>query len=244
MIKPFHSLVLVPGVLMLVGMPVLAETVSVSIISALAPTACIPTLAGGGVVNYGTILASELSASAFTVLPIKNVGFSISCDAPAMVAIRTLNSRVGSLAGSAESPQGIGLNPVPLLGVASGYPVAGLGFDIDGTTKIGGYAVGTLAGSFTSNDGLVDIIGQRSTTVPTTWVGQNTSVSAGNSLYTSFNNQFKYESWATPGTLTPVAFMTLSGTIQVQAYLNRSTAFDFSHPIMLDGLGTIEIVYL
>ena len=244
MIKSLYSCVLAPGMLMFLSLPVPAETVSVSIISALAPTACTPTLTGGGVVNYGTILASQLSATVFTALPIKQIGLTISCNAPAKVAIRTLNSRVGSLVGATESAQGVGTNPVALLGVASGFPVVGLGFDIDGTTKIGGYAVGTVGGSFTSDNGPVDIIGQRSATTPTTWVSQNVSASAGSSLYTSFSNQFKYVSWASTGTLIPVAFMTLSGTLQLQAYLNRTTAFNFNHPIHLNGLSTLEIIYL
>jgi len=241
MIKPLHSLVLVPGMLMLVGMPVLAETVSVSIISALAPTACIPTLTGGGVVSYGTILSSQLSATAFTVLPIKEIGLTIICDAPAQVAVRALTGRKLSLAGASESPLGVGLNPVPIFDFSSGFPVVGLG--LDGTTKIGGYGVTTLGGSFTTNNGSVEIIGQRSATFPpATWVNQDSGTAG--ILYTSFNDQYKYISWASAGTLTPVAFQTLSGTLQVQAYLNKSTAFDFSHAINLDGLTTLEILYL
>lgn len=243
MIKSLYSCVLAPGMLMFLSLPVPAETVSVSIVSALAPTACTPTLTGGGVVNYGTILTSQLSATVFTALPIRQIGLTISCDAPAKVAIKSLSGRIGSLAGSTESPQGVGLNPVTLLGIASGFPVVALGFDIDGTTKIGGYAIGTLVGSFTADGVAVAIVGQRSATTPTSWVAQNDST-ANSSLYTSFNGQFKYVSWASASTVIPVAAQIFTGTLRLQAYLNRTTAFNFNHPIHLNGLSTLEIIYL
>ncbi len=51
-------------------------------------------------------------------------------------------------------------------------------------------------------------------------------------------------SWAATGTTTPVAFTNLSGKLGVQAYLNQRSAFDLTNTVQLDGLSTLELVYL
>lgn len=220
------------------SMPVLGESVDVLITSELLPAACTPVLGSGGSVDYGYILAGSLSVNAFNPLPIKQIAFSINCDTPAKVAIRTLNGRVGSLAGSNESAQGIGLNPTPLFGTASGFPVAGLGRD--GTTKIGGYAARVMPGSLTTDGVAADGIFSRSSGTPTSWSVDNLS----GTLFTSFSGQYLYRTWASLGTVDPIAFESLNCVLEVQAYLNRAADLDLGHAITLDGLATIEIVYL
>lgn len=222
------------------SMPSLAESVSVTVIGTLTPAACVPTLTGGGVVDYGTLSASLLNPNTYIALPVKQLGFSIACTAPVRLTVQAATGRPNTVLAPTESTRGVGLNPIPLLGVASGLPVVGLGLDTDGVTKIGGYVVGPVVGSFTADGVAVDILTQRGASPSPNWALQSTA----GSLYTSFDAQNRFTSWAAVGELTPVAFTNLSGILQVQAYLNTSSALNLSHPIILNGLTTIEILYL
>ena len=240
MIKLLQCLMIVCAMFAVPSMPSLAESVSVTVTGTLAPGACIPTLTGGGVVDYGTLSPSLLSPDTYTALPVKEVGFSIACTAPVRLTIQAATGRPGTVLGSAESTRGVGINPIPLLGVATGVPVVGLGFDTDGVTKIGGYAVAPMVGSFTADGVAVDILTQRGAFPTSNWV----LLSTASSIYTSFDFQNRFTAWATVGELTPVTFMNLNGILEVQAYLNTSSALNLSHSIVLNGLTTIEILYL
>ena len=239
MISHLQLSALALGLMLIICPPGQAETIELGITGALIPTACTPTLGGGGVIDYGLIAAEMLSATAFTALPVKQISFSITCDAPAQIAIKALNGRVGSLAGPTETGwNGVALNPVPLFG-ATGVPVVGLG--LDDTRKIGGYALRAVSGTFIADGVAVDNLFRRTTgAVPTSWIKDTIN----GTLYTSFGTDTIFKTWASIGSLTPLAFEVLSGTLELQAYINRGSALDFSHPIILDGLTTIEIVYL
>ena len=54
----------------------------------------------------------------------------------------------------------------------------------------------------------------------------------------------RYATWAATGTTTPIAFTTLTGKLGVQAYINKASELDLTKPIALDGLATLELVYL
>ena len=222
-----------------------AESVDLTITGQIVPAACTPTLGGGGVVDYGNILASTLSPTAYTVLSVKQVPFSITCTALAKIAIRAVNNRPGTLAGATEvGPQNVANSPVPLLGAS---PVRSAGLGLDGATPIGGYAVITSPGTFTADTGSgavsVDSIRQNSDndqTNPLAW----TFDAAGANFYTINPGVSRRITWAVAGTTAPVPFTTLNGMLDVQAYLNNTTALDTSHAIHLDGSATIEIIYM
>jgi hypothetical protein len=69
-----------------------------------------------------------------------------------------------------------------------------------------------------------------------------TTISTG-SLFNTVAN-VRYSSWATKGTTTPIAFTTLAGKLGVQAYINKASELDLTKPVVLDGLTTLELVYL
>jgi hypothetical protein len=51
-------------------------------------------------------------------------------------------------------------------------------------------------------------------------------------------------SWATPGTTTPVPAKVVTGSLDVQAAIDKTANLDLSNEIDLDGQATIELVYL
>ncbi|MFL1501608.1 MULTISPECIES: DUF1120 domain-containing protein [unclassified Pseudomonas] len=221
------------AVLATTSLSALADSVDVKVIGTITPASCKPTLAGGGVVDYGSISPDSLSDTAYTVLPVKTVALSIICDAPAKVALKPVNGRPNSLAGATEGVSGAGYSPVALLG----FPlVSAVGLGLDGTSKIGGYALGTETATTTADGVAVDAIQKWDAGGSDTWgLRQKASLIASDYMNTS---------WAKTGTLVPIAFKTLNAQISVQAYINKKTELDTSKPIALDGLTTLELVYL
>lgn len=212
------------------GSALAADSVDLKVIGTISPAACTPTLTGGGVVDYGTINANTLSADAYNVLAAKQLDLSISCDAPAKVALKSINNRPNTVAGATEGTGSAAVSPVTLLGVSS-LPVVGLG--MAGEAKVGGYTL-------TLSDSLAD--------------GAATALLTQNSGATTWNsntNQALFSdsaavltTWGAASTTTPVAFETLSGKLNVQAYLNKGSELDLTQTVHLDGMSTLELYYL
>lgn len=235
MMKQMQKNVCALAVLATLSLPVMAESIDVRVIGTITPSACTPVLSGGGTVDYGAINPETLSADDYTVLAEKQLDFAITCDAPTKVALKAINGRPDSLAGATENGNsGAGQAPAGVdLFESSGVGVVGLG--LDGAAKVGGYAVRATVGTITADDENIDSI--ESTGNATSW----TAATLGN-LY-SFN-AVRNVSWAASGTTTPIAFENLSGKLGVQAYINKTSELDLTKPVSLDGLTTIELVYL
>lgn len=211
-----------------------AFAIDVRVIGSITPAACTPTLSGGGTVDYGVIRPAELTDDAYTTLAEINLAFAIDCDAPAKVALRVINGRPGTAAGSiGTGTESDGEAPVRLLGLVN-IGVVGLG--LDGEDKIGGYAIRITPGSVTADSNSVDSLRKNSS--GTTW----TNDSFAGVLYDPYIS--RQTSWAATGTVLPVAFENMSGELAVQAYINHASELDLSKPINFEGLTTIELEYL
>ncbi|MCT4704950.1 DUF1120 domain-containing protein [Enterobacteriaceae bacterium H11S18] len=209
-----------------------AESVDVKVTGTVSPSACTPTLSGGGLVDYGTIKASTISADAYTVLDWKSLNFNIHCDAPAKVAVKAVNNRPNTAAGVTESPSGAGPSPVQLQPEMPTSAVVGLG--MADTAKIGGYTLQLTDAKVDGND--VANIWQRAG--DPTWIDNAGNYSLYGKVYSTIS------SWGAAGTLEPVAFQDMSAKIDVRAYINKGSQLDLTKEIALDGMSTIEIVYL
>ena len=233
MMKQMQQSVCALAVLAATTLPAMAASVDVRVIGAITPAACTPTLSGGGTVDYGVINPTTLSATDYTVLPEKSVDFSITCTAPAKVAITPVNGRPGTVAGATEAGGGAALTPVSLLSL-TGAGVVGLG--LSNGEKIGGYAM--KVEDLTTDGAPADVI--RTALGTTGWA-------ADGNHYGFFRNvgtvPFQVTA-AAPGTLVPEAFTTLNGKLRVQAYLNKTSELNVANAVNLDGLTTIELVYL
>lgn len=210
---------------------VMAESIDVKVIGTITPTACKPTLTGGGTIDYGTIAPASLKKDAFNQLDNKQLDFAITCDAPAKVALKTINGRPNTAAGTTETGTFAGVAPA---GISrdNGNWVVGLG--LDGSKKVGGY---NIALKDVSVDGAAaGYLFQRG--------GSNAWEKAPQDYNGLQWNQQILRSWSKPGTLTPIAFTTLAGKLNVQAYINKASELDLTKPVKLDGLTTLELVYL
>ncbi|KJV48822.1 hypothetical protein VH86_08440 [Pantoea sp. BL1] len=216
-----------------------ASNVDVKVIGRIDPGTCTPTLSGGGTIDYGTMSPSTLAATGFTLLPEKQLDLAIACTAPSKVAVKVVNGRPNTVAGATEGATGFAAIPVSsaaLFGVSTGtIGVAGLG-ESNGV-KVGGYGIRIAPGTVVADTKSVANLIAPNIESPVWAAG-----TAAGTLMASAG--VRGVSWAATGTTTPIAFTNLSGKLGVQAYLNEKSAFDLTNTVQLDGLSTLELVYL
>ncbi|MGR3966349.1 DUF1120 domain-containing protein [Pseudomonas sp. 910_23] len=107
-----------------------ASSVDLTVKGLIVPSACIPSLSGGGVIDHGKISAKDLKPDNPTVIGNHTLILAVNCDAPIQFALHSIDNRASSA-------------------ISSSY---GLGF-INDTQKLGGYSL-TLANPL-AEDGVV-----------------------------------------------------------------------------------------
>ncbi|MEN5017012.1 DUF1120 domain-containing protein [Erwinia sp. Eh17-17] len=215
-----------------------ADSVDVRVVGTIVPAACTPSFPSGAVVDYGTIKASSLNQTSYTVLNEKAVAFAITCEAPTKVSLRAINGRPNTAPDSQDGSYGFAVAPMGISLLGKSFPLGVAGLGLDGSKAIGGYAMALDNSSFKADGVAISPIRQTFTNNPSVW-----SVSDG-TLFPITVNQAPPISWALSGQLTPVAFTALSGQLRVQGFLNKVSEMDVSKPIHLDGLTTLEVNYL
>jgi hypothetical protein len=217
-----------------------ASNIDVKVGGRIDPGSCTPDLAGGGSFDYGTIDASTLDETGYTMLREKQVDFTITCTTASKVAVKVRNGRANSVAGRGnDGAGGFVLTPagVVLFGSTT-VSVAGLG--TSNGVRVGGYGVRIVTTGVIADGVAVTPIHTDDIDVSAP-VWRVTASTTGTLLNAT---SVRGVSWATAGTRTPVSFGTLSGTLGVQAYLNRKSVFNQRGTLLLDGLSTLELVYL
>ncbi|WP_447889747.1 DUF1120 domain-containing protein, partial [Serratia fonticola] len=220
MLNTIQKTVCALAVLSATALPALAESVDVRVVGTITPTACTPVLAGGGTIDYGNIQPSSLAKDTYTVLDEKQLDFSITCDAPAKVAIKATSQRGNSAVSQADGSLSIVSTGNTLFG-ATGVGAYGLG--LDAGKGIGGYGLRLAAGTMMADDVAVDSIQANGNT--TTWA----KTAAGSLI--GLPTSIRYATWAATGTTTPIAFTTLTGKLGVQAYINKASELDLTKPV-------------
>ncbi|MHA7848005.1 DUF1120 domain-containing protein [Serratia sp. D1N4] len=243
MLSKMQKNVFALAVLATTSLPVMAaESVDIKVIGTISPVACSPSLSGGGVVDYGTIKTNTLSADSYTALEEKQIDFAITCDGPAKVAIKAINGRPGTLPTALTENAGIGnASPTGIMFFNAGSANLGIvGLGLDGgaaadKNRIGGYSTRIDPTTALVDGEAVDGISAQESTMA--WGKASTGA-----MYNSTSQ--RVISWAEPGSLTPKAFTTMSAKLGVQAFINKTSELDLTHEITLDGLTTLELVYL
>lgn len=232
MLKEMQQLVCVLMALGGTTLSAMADSVDVKVMGTIIPSSCTPALSGGGVIDYGNIGAESLSKTDYTLLSLKSLDFTVKCNAATKVAVKAIEGRPGTAAGTILNGYG-GVGMVPFFVLDNDQIVAGLG--MDGERRIGGYAIRITAGTVTADGNSVDSIFSLNE-------GSHWQNEGKRPLYNI--GRMIYHSWAAAGTTIPLAFTNLSGKLEVKAYLNKASELDVSKPVRLDGLTTIELVYL
>lgn len=210
---------------------VMAESIDVKVIGTITPTACKPILSGDGTLDYGSINPNTLKKDEFTVLDEKQIDFAITCDAPAKVALVARTAR-----GNSAVQKDGSLAEVATAALFGSDKIGAAGLGLDGTKGVGGYGLRLQAGTVQADGNQVDSI--QANDNPTSWAKTDFG-----SLYNTATS-IRYMSWAKTGSLEPIAFTNLSGKLGAQAYINKASELDLSKPVRLDGLTTLELIYL
>jgi len=188
------------------------DSVDLKLIGKVRPAACTPSLDAGGTVDYGDISASTLTPGAYTVLPEKQINFSITCPALTKVAFDLIAGRPGTVAGEDTEIDGFMISPVQLLSGALGTSskATGIGLDVS-NNKIGGMAMDIKQGATTlDGDTNVDLL-----------IGKSGGFDKKlDTVLLEHRGMYPY-SWGADGSVIPIAFRTVTIKILVQAYLNK-----------------------
>ena len=222
------------AVLAAMSLPAMANSVDVRVVGTITPSACTPTVSGNGTFNYGTIKPDTLSDTDFTVLAEKTLDLSISCDAPTKIGILVNSQRPDTAENIGGGTSTVATTPVPLFGMNASTSAFGLG--LNGTNAIGGYGMRIVPSTSTADGASVDHITKNSTM--TNW---NKSPSG---IMIARPDVKLVSSFAQAGTTTPMSLTTANAQIGIQAYINKKSELDVTKPVALDGLATIEMVYL
>lgn len=185
------------------------------------PTACVPSLLGGGTVDYGSISTRGLKQHQVNVLDAIDVPFSINCDAPVRVALLVRDNK------AAHAAHGM----MRTLG-ATDRNAFGLGV-VDGK-QIGAYQVSLPAGSV-SADGVVPDLLHGVANASSNWDKTAAGYAADGSVRVAF---------ATPGDSVPAPYTALTGSIRIQPVLDKGANLPLESDIRLQGAATLEVVYL
>ncbi|MGB3124817.1 MAG: DUF1120 domain-containing protein [Pseudomonas sp.] len=180
------------------------------------PAACNLSLAGSGIIDYGTIRSGELSQTAFSPREERSTSLVVNCGTtPARFAITFTDLQAGSkvtgiLGAGFTEAQNFGLGAV-------------------GTRRTGGYSV-TLRDLRTSGV----VLGPIMRTGAGAWQVSDGKVAQSPSQY----------SWRNSATVTPASVNQMTGTLVVKAVINRAQDLDLSRDISIDGRATLVLSYI
>ncbi|MEO8490640.1 MULTISPECIES: DUF1120 domain-containing protein [unclassified Pseudomonas] len=180
------------------------------------PAACNLSLAGSGIIDYGTIRSGELSQTAFNPREERSTSLVVNCGTtPARFGIAFTDLQAGSkvtgiLGAGFTEAQNFGLGAVA-------------------SRRTGGYSV-TLRDLRTSGTALLPIMRAGAGA----WQYSDGKVAQSPSQY----------SWRNSTAITPAAISQLTGTLVVKAVINRAQDLDLSRDIAIDGRATLVLSYI
>ncbi len=180
------------------------------------PAACNLSLAGSGIIDYGTIRSGELSQTAFNPREERTTNLAVNCG--------TSHTRFGLTFTDLQA----GSKVTGILG--AGFTEAqNFGLGLVGARRTGGYSV-TLRDLRASGVALNPIV-----RIGTgAWQSSDGRVAQTPSQY----------SWRNGVTITPAAINQLTGTLVVRAVINRAADLDLTRDVALDGRATLVLSYI
>ncbi|KFF45168.1 hypothetical protein JH25_15645 [Pseudomonas sp. BRG-100] len=180
------------------------------------PAACNLSLAGSGIIDYGTIRSGELSRTAFNPREERTTSLVINCGTtPARFGLTFTDLQAGSkVAGILEA----------------GFSEAqNFGLGMAASRRTGGYSV-TLRDLRSTGTTLFPIM----RTGLGAWQNSDGRVAQSPSQY----------SWRNSVTVTPAAISQLTATVAVKAVINKAQDLDLSRDISIDGRATLVLSYI
>lgn len=75
-----------------------ADSADIKVDGSIVPPACVPSMSGGAVFDYGGIKAASLAQDAYNGLSEKSLDISVTCDSPMKIAFAGIDNRAGTAA--------------------------------------------------------------------------------------------------------------------------------------------------
>lgn len=194
------------------------DSVDVKVTGDIVPPACVPTVSGGATFDFGTIKAASLKMDAENGMTRKNLQFSVVCSDSMKVAFKPSDGRVGTSSGD-EGTFGVGMVDNKKVGRYNLFMFTDSGINVDGRTD-------GIAGLKSYDSGL-------------TWEQSG----LWNKLYFDPRPGFM-SSVSIKGSNTPLAFKSMTGTLNLDLTLNKGSELDLTKVTPINGLATIQLIYL
>jgi len=210
----FSRKVMLGSVLLLGASNVFADTADLRVIGTIAPPACTPVFAGGATVDYGVIPNNSLSLTAPTALAARDIGYTITCNAPIPVSTTWSDSRAGTVTTPSINLFGLGTH---------------------NGVNIGNYRTVQVVAGTTADGSAVTLIQRANPTAA--WTAGVNTINVG-------SNGLTEVSYAPVGTVVPGSYKVYAGTLRVTATIDPLQNLDTSTEVVLDGLSTMTVKYL
>ncbi|WFW89745.1 DUF1120 domain-containing protein [Citrobacter freundii] len=210
------------------------DTATLKVTGKLVPGACAVNLDNAGIVDYGTMLMTNLSATEDNQLPEKRINMGIKCNSERLVAYTLHDERRDSLYNGVIKNATVDGSDIP----ASSNQF-GLGLTNDGETTLGAYTVINWFPDMTysgSTDNLV-FISKKITS-------DDWSRTASGSTVNGVDVAARLHTLGNPDTLTPAAFSELKVPLSIKGVLRKGEDLKITDETNLDGEATISLVYL
>lgn len=201
----------------LVGSTHAASTAELTVTGLITPMACTPVFSAGGRVDFGKISQQDLNQAKPTMLPLKTMTLTVSCNSAGRYALRMRDNRDGTAYVNSEIYYGFGLD-----GSGGKIGVYSLKFDPKQTVA----------------DALPVIYGTESTTNGVAWRTSNSNpIDMGSRSLLGFTE-------LNGSSAGPTAIQNLTSTFILEAVINAKQNLDLSQEVVMDGSATLEVVYL
>ncbi|MCS2167444.1 DUF1120 domain-containing protein [Scandinavium manionii] len=209
-----------------------ADTATLKVKGVLTNAACTPTLANGGVVDFGAIHLGELSATGTNQLGTKSITLNIICDSPTKVAWTTVDDRNDS---------------VENLQIAAAYADGSDSSSVSSQFGLGKTGEGKNIGAYAV---AVDIAGvsvggtNKDTVIRNLSNGTEWSKSTDGAILNGTTGYARDITVADAGTTDPIAFSQAVFPLKVTAAIDSTDNLAITDDTNLDGQATISLVYL
>lgn len=195
-----------------------ATTAELKLIGTIIPAACAPNFVGGSTIDYGNIPAGTLNVAEQTMLPEKHTTLSVTCDAPVKFALRTFDERSATVVSTLTTIDNYSASAKYGLGTAeNGAKIGAYSLKIDNETSGTGSTF-----RVTSSDG-------------NTWVRFGGGLSGNGTSLIGFSDGQNNA---------PAAHKSVTMDMKIVAAIDKAENLPVTDEINIDGLATIEVVYL
>lgn len=211
-----------------------ASTLDIKVTGKIVPSSCTPTFgSGGGIADFGTMKVSSLNATTPTSLPdTKEVPITITCEEATRIGVTFTDARKSSVPTTKFDITGF-----KYLSNEIRYY---FGLGMYGEQKIGAYALGidVREGGITNAAGETGLVAYYSPNGGATWGVKDNNFMQIDNTHSEIFSFGKRETNA-PEPQTRVDFK-----VEVEAIINPTNDLHITDEATLDGLTTVELVYL